>query len=161
MEIYKAIQNIKEKYNLNFDLNKYNDEYYYRQIADQIIGETKFLNKLVQRTKVGIPTFTVKARLPLNNWYLFQELINDYSNNFCEKLEHIIMLACFVDGFFYVDNSWEKEKAEKLKEIIDDEELNKLFKYWLGKECRSVLNETSYYYKDEVWNIVKDLFKKD
>ncbi len=161
MEIYNIIKNIKEKYYLDFNLDFYQKDILYYQIADSIIEETKFLNKLISRSKQGIPSYTVKASLPLVHWDLFQELINYYSCTFTDKLRDIIMLAVFLNRYFYVDNSWTIENVTKLKELIVDRELNGLLKYYLNRNCKQVLRESSFYYKDEVWIAVKDFFRAD
>lgn len=160
MDIQKTLQSIKDKYNLDIDLFYYNKEkdISYYLLAKSIIEETEFLNTFISRIKKGLPSYSVQACLPLHHWDLFQDLVNHYSFQFTGKLEYILMLAAFLDRYFYVDGSWVKTDALLLKELIADKDLNELLKYYLDKDCEQVLRESSYYYADDVWAEVKEYF---
>ena len=161
----KIITELKEKYKFDFDEYGLNDKYNIWSIISNMLDEINFLNILVSRNKVELLNYKVRpeGKLSFNHWDMFQENINyiiDYGYDKKELLEDIFILLKFLDVYFYIDDTWDKNKALLLKKLLKEDKLEKKIQYYLGadKKLKDVLRDSSFYYKTEVWNEVKDLF---
>ena len=135
--VYGAIASLIREY-------EYLKETYYRVRLDDKVGLSPSVTAMP-----GVMWFN---HLFADNYFSYNLQHNEYHKN---ELKNFYKAVLFLDSNFYIDETWDLEKAKLLKKMLEDEDVIKMCSEIFDKTPKELVKESSYYYKDEVWEFVK------